>query len=341
MKVILGLLAMSLGFWGCSTTFQKNPKQVTAKTWNAKDHYAKQAKNKKACYASNKNYAKSNARSIASSSNCPGYSSIIYGGQTYNTGTIQVTNDMNYVNVNLASNTSSNWLIKAVHIYIGQGPIPTNAQGVPAPGQFPYKEEFETLQSGLTYEFPLADLAIECGTKVNMAVHTVMVRLGSSGEVLQEETGWAYGPNAFDSTRWGWSFDYTLCCDQPNNEGCTLTQGYWKTHSKYAKLRNLKINWPVSEDTLLCGKTWYSILNTAPKTGDAWTILAHQWIAAKLNKAMGASSEDMVQTALVSGESMLTSNCSGISSEQRQTALEYSLILDNYNNGIIGPGHCE
>ena len=59
--------------------------------------------------------------------------------------------------------------------------------------------------------------------------------------------------------------------------GCTLTPGFWKNHSQL-----------ITEDTLLCEETWIDILNTPPRRGNAFYILAHQWIAAELNVADGA-----------------------------------------------------
>jgi len=340
MKILSALSVLALTV-SCAT-HNSAFKNSTVKAWDAKASYSSTMAKQNACQSVTKHKpASSLKRSIASTSTCAGYSSIIYGGQTYNTGTVQVANDSSNLNINLSSNVGAGWYIQAVHIYAGTGPIPTNSQGVPAPGQFPINETFPSPQTGLTYSIPLGDLLVDCGTDLNIAVHTEMVKLNDAGEVVQSETGWGHGPFTFDSNRWGWYFNYKICCDDVGPQGCTLTQGYWKNHHSRAKNPSQRIAWPVSETTTLCGKTWYNILQTAPKTGDAWTILAHQWIASKLNVANGASVPDGVAAALTSSQGMLTSNCSGIPQEQRQVALENSLILDNYNNGLIGPGHCE
>ena len=44
----------------------------------------------------------------------------------------------------------------------------------------------------------------------------------------------------------------------------------------------------MQEDDVLCGQSWYDILWTETN-GNAWYILGHQWIAATLNVAAGAS----------------------------------------------------
>ena len=136
------------------------------------------------------------------------------------------------------------------------------------------------------------------------------------------------------------------CCGpdcQPDEEtGCTLTQGYWKTHNEYATSPGLQLDWPApyDEDDLLCGQRLLDVLNSQPR-GDAWIILAHQWIAARLNVASGASTTDEVDAALASGETWLLAHCGGVPASEAPDALEWAETLDRYNHGDIGPGHCD
>jgi hypothetical protein len=121
--------------------------------------------------------------------------------------------------------------------------------------------------------------------------------------------------------------------------GCTLTQGYWKNHNEFRTQTSQRIDWPapLDESQLLCGRKLLDILNTTPK-GEAWYILAHQYIAASLNVAAGADGGD-IASALTQANVILTANCSGITTD-RQKAIDLSYLLDSYNNGLIGPGHC-
>jgi hypothetical protein len=112
-----------------------------------------------------------------------------------------------------------------------------------------------------------------------------------------------------------------------DGDGCTLTQGYWKNHQP----------WPIA-DAGLCGATWDEILHTAPK-GDAWYVVAHQWIAASLNVASGAAVTPEVQAALDAAEGYLA-DCE-IADDEKADALAASALLDDYNNGAVGPGHCD
>ena len=85
--------------------------------------------------------------------------------------------------------------------------------------------------------------------------------------------------------------------------------------------------------------TWYSILQVMP-TGDHWYVLAHQWIAAELNVANGASAPASVQAAMAQAATLLGDNCTSLPSGQTPLAAFLVDLLDQYNNGIIGPGHC-
>ncbi len=115
-----------------------------------------------------------------------------------------------------------------------------------------------------------------------------------------------------------------------NITGCTLTQGYWKNHTS---------NWPSpyspNDAFFTSGKSWIQILSTPPKNGNAYLILAHQYIAATLNVAAGASMPADVQAAYNSATTYFQT---GVGSDP----IGWATILDNYNNGLAagGPAHC-
>jgi hypothetical protein len=119
-------------------------------------------------------------------------------------------------------------------------------------------------------------------------------------------------------------------------ENCTLTQGFWKNHEEA---------WPVEE--LLLGATTYTklelleILSTPPR-GDATYILVHQLIAAKLNIAEGADPTE-VETTIAEADAWLVAHPLGSKPrrEAREAGVELASTLDDYNNGVTGPGHCE
>jgi hypothetical protein len=132
-------------------------------------------------------------------------------------------------------------------------------------------------------------------------------------------------------------FDNLAFCTvaPPPGSGCTFTQGYWKNHAEA---------WPVS--SLMLGTVSYSkaqllqIFKTEVK-GNGLISLAHQLIAAKLNVAKGADptaiSAAIAQADLLIGSKNVLSG--GYIHPSQTSALNDK--LDEYNRGVIGPGHCK
>lgn len=134
----------------------------------------------------------------------------------------------------------------------------------------------------------------------------------------------------------------------PPPSGCTYTQGYWKTHSDRGPAP-YDDGWKalgVDEEAtpfFNSGRTWYSVFWTAPR-GNAFYILAHQYMAAKLNVLNGAGTTLDVDAALSGAEALfggLAAGSTSLTSQQRTDALAWASTLDSYNNGVIGPGHCD
>ncbi|MGK3999288.1 hypothetical protein [Sorangium sp. So ce1024] len=125
-------------------------------------------------------------------------------------------------------------------------------------------------------------------------------------------------------------------------DGCTLTQGYWKNHEE---------SWPVSSLTI--GGVAYSqeelldLFRTPPK-GDASLILGHQLIAAMLNVASGAS-DAALDGALAEADAWMAANKDadgrlpyGVKGGSAAgEAVSLSEALADFNEGGIGPGHCD
>jgi len=90
------------------------------------------------------------------------------------------------------------------------------------------------------------------------------------------------------------------------------------------------------------GRTWIAVLG-APPRGNAFYILAHAYIAAYLNELSGADTS-AVASVLAHAQELLDSydqNMGAIVGDVRKDFIDTAEILDNYNNGYIGPGHCE
>jgi hypothetical protein len=117
---------------------------------------------------------------------------------------------------------------------------------------------------------------------------------------------------------------------------CTYSQGYWRTHSDA---------WPVTSLTL--GTVTYQAAELMamlenPARGNGLLILAHQLIAAKLNIANGAD-PSAVQQAISDSDNMIGAlvvpPIGNGYLDPAQTG-DLTETLTEYNEGTIGPGHC-
>lgn len=122
----------------------------------------------------------------------------------------------------------------------------------------------------------------------------------------------------------------------PEAGGCTYTQGYWKNHPD---------DWPTDQLSLYSMHEAMLILWTPPKKGNAYLILAHQYIAAELNMINGASVPEAVDEAWSDAQELLAAYAAEGSipkkTSDRDDAIDLATLLDAYNNGVIGPGHCD
>jgi hypothetical protein len=146
---------------------------------------------------------------------------------------------------------------------------------------------------------------------------------------------------------------HTIHVVVPCETGCTLTQGYWKTHSIYGPASKPDSAWNLlpgglGPDTVffLSGDTWYEVFWTAP-AGNAYYNLAHQYMAARLNILNGASAPAAVSSAITTATGLFgTYTPAQIGALSGSNALRKQFIalagtLGSYNEGLIGPGHCD
>jgi hypothetical protein len=134
-----------------------------------------------------------------------------------------------------------------------------------------------------------------------------------------------------------------LCFEYVEDDGgCTLTQGYWKNHSSNGPAP-LDATWNglENEPFFESGKTYHQVLLT-PARGNAYYILAYQFIAAKLNGMAGASMSADLQAAFDEAAALFEGAADDTLAESvRARAIELGGLLGAYNEGETGPGHCE
>lgn len=136
----------------------------------------------------------------------------------------------------------------------------------------------------------------------------------------------------------------------PPSKTCTLTQGYWKTHSSYGPATPEDPTWTAGltfdgvqvggpdAPFFISGSTWYELFQISPR-GSAYIQLAHQYMAAMLNLAAGAPEPLDVSSSLSGITAWLSSNTPDSYSGGKQ-AKSWASMLDNYNNGYDGVPHC-
>jgi hypothetical protein len=147
----------------------------------------------------------------------------LLAGQTIDAGTVNTWNSNQKVMVQIR--TQDDWLIEATQIYVGYNTgddlLPVTKKGNVIPGKFPYKQEYENPVT--THQLTLdlkEDLEFSWGSQFHdlriptLAVHADLVKLDSRGKVIAEEGAWAFGPDEFDGSQWGWTFSYLLAHPQ-------------------------------------------------------------------------------------------------------------------------------
>jgi hypothetical protein len=157
-----------------------------------------------------------------------------------------------------------------------------------------------------------------------------------------------------------WNVHVTIPCPL----GCTLTQGYWKTHNEsFHGGAPADPNWALigdfdgdglseleGEAFFGTGQTWFEVFWT-PVSGKPYYQLAHQWMAAYINALsiadLGGTIPASVQDALDDGAAFLDTHdvnkdLKGKDAKAiKAEAVALAGILADFNEGLTGPGHCD
>lgn len=128
----------------------------------------------------------------------------------------------------------------------------------------------------------------------------------------------------------GWAVAVTVPCDG----GCTLGQGWWKNHPAAAA-------WALFPEGPIFGSgmSALEILEAAPR-GDPWLLLARAWVAADLNRLNGAAFGAAAVPSRAAAEVLAAIAPGPRDPDARQRLLELAAALEEYNEGMAGPGRC-
>jgi hypothetical protein len=148
------------------------------------------------------------------------------------------------------------------------------------------------------------------------------------------------------------SSSWTVDANVPCGGGCTLTIGYWKTHAGLGPQHDMLSQWlPIRLGT--DGGAKSVLVSTAAQAVD---ILAYQndasnginklmgqLLAAKLNITNGADGSAISSTISAADLFLAvygSADWNSLTRAQKNQVLAWVVALDNYNNGLTGPGHC-
>jgi hypothetical protein len=137
-------------------------------------------------------------------------------------------------------------------------------------------------------------------------------------------------------------------------DGCTYSSGYWKSHADLFK--HYDTTWDLTGGPQVsffnANLGWLQVLTGKPEGGNAYYILARQYIAAKLNFYSGADitivspSMDFTETLFTqpvfagcSAESCMIST--RVNSQYFDLSVKHAEILAKFNNGDIGSVQCD
>ncbi len=137
--------------------------------------------------------------------------------------------------------------------------------------------------------------------------------------------------------------------------GCTLTIGYWKNHAGLGRGNQADAVTPLlpvwlgtanglKSTNVTTNVQAVSILGYDDDASNGIVKLKGQLLGAKLNIKAGAFGGAAAATILSSDGFLATHNeadWSGLSDTQQAQVLAWKDALDSWNNGLVGPPHCD
>ena len=141
----------------------------------------------------------------------------------------------------------------------------------------------------------------------------------------------------------------------PPGDGCTHTIGYWKTHAGFGpqadvvtELLPISLGTAGGDKSLDVTTAAMAVdvlkMKTYGSNSNGITKLYAQMLGAKLSMADGADGGDIAD-ALAAADAFLAdhdwTDWSSLSKAQKNMVLGWQSMFDDYNNGLIGPDHCD
>ena len=153
--------------------------------------------------------------------------------------------------------------------------------------------------------------------------------------------------------------EWNVLVSVPCRTGCTLTIGYWKTHSGFSKGNQddmitsllpvlLGTSGGVKSINVTAAAQAVQFLsfngsNNVFDGSNGINKLYAQLLAAKLNIKSGAAPAAVASTIAAADNFLANKNSldwASLNKATKNTVLSWMNTLDKFNNGLIGPGHC-
>ena len=195
-----------------------------------------------------------------------------------------------------------------------------------------------------------------CANVASVPTNTTGIRYRASVEEMALPVDWSFSSIAVDynvvttplivgqkvsdlflTNDQGSIVTFTNVYTPPGGPSCTLTQGFWKNHQELWDTNGEMVVW-TGQTFFNSGKTYAQIFALSAAGGNSYVKLAHQYMAAKLNVNFG--SDPTINAAIAQAEALLSGHTAGSYYIKNATWNTVATTLDNYNNGLTGPGHC-
>lgn len=136
--------------------------------------------------------------------------------------------------------------------------------------------------------------------------------------------------------------------------GCTLTIGFWKNHAggrghnadEVTPLLPVLLGSAGGLETITVASAAQAVtlLSNSGNASNGINKLYAQLLGAKLNIESGSSASASSATIAAADAFLATHGAAdwmSLTGAQKQQVLSWQSTLDDYNNGLIGPGHCD
>lgn len=140
----------------------------------------------------------------------------------------------------------------------------------------------------------------------------------------------------------------------PTTDGCSRTIGYWKNWSGFGPQPDMVTQYL----PIWLGNDGADSSVAVTDAGIAFEVLSMEWdspkngiiklyaqlLAAKLNFAAGADDTDVADTVSEADDFLAAYGWGSwyeLSKDDQKMVVGWMETLDDYNNGVIGPGHCD